>query len=215
MLPVLDASGCLAPNAARIFSAFSYFPKDPITAWAYIDSLARTGPEFSCFDQSAFFIWIESMLKRRSRSRVAAMMYANNLVNMKWMGREVSGRRSAALLSAMADAGHLKEYPIDQSNIRDSFNKFKEGVHLLLALNADETAAAAFGMDERSLRRILSLAFVYQCFIEENGLIPDWKPWRIDPRLYDGVGINFGGLSEIAEGFADKYAPNHDRKSKD
>ena len=87
MLPVLDPLGRLVPNAAIIFYAFSFFPDDPVTAWAFIDAHERAG-HFEGFNDTepALFRWFEAARKKRNRSRVAALMYAGVLCDMKAHG---------------------------------------------------------------------------------------------------------------------------------
>jgi hypothetical protein len=219
MLPVLDPLGRLVPNAAIIFYAFSLFPDDPVTAWAFIEALERAG-DLKGFTETepALFRWFEAARKKRNRSRVAALMYAGALCDMKADGRDTSHRRATHLLATMAGTHKGlkdKKYPSDERNVRDAFDKFKPGIHLILAQRTDEAAAVKMRHDEASLRKSLSLALLFQSFIEENRLIPDWNPWRIDQSLYiEGMAIKPGGLTDDALRVASEYTarPDRDRK---
>lgn len=210
-LPLLDLRMRLRPQAATIVTAFMFFPDDPVTAWAYIDAQERVTDdslEPQSDESPRILRWCEHAIRDGLRQAQAATMIGANMLSTSYSGEQVSFRKSVYLVQQEIDASRKLtngKFPRDEKNLRNCFQRFKPSMHFLLATCVPR-AEPDFTATDSSLRTFLSAAGTIQAVLGASGVISDWHPWVVDPRLImDDHYLEISGLSDAARNFAKTY----------
>lgn len=214
-LPFRDAQQNLRPDAYRMIQAFMYFPNDPITAWALIDTLLLLDQtEDGTADEPALIKFCTNAAERAKQQMYVAAMIGSVLLVGATERKKISLRQAVAMVLEEINARpELKSFPKHEKNIRGCFSRFSPSLHFFLAeiaLTEDEREQAQTTM--QGCLHYLSAAHDIMALISTRDVIKDWKPWVVDPSFGTGEAkLEILGLSAVAQKAASRYRADPDR----
>lgn len=217
-LPLTDARGNLVPDASRILHAFMFFPDDPVTAWAFVDTLSYVTEnnelhDFEGKDPRVSTFFTSTIGKSLNQIRVAVMI-GQTLILGGMQGIPMSQRRAIHVVQKQLEAKNsTARFPTDERNLRASFQRFEPSIHLLFSMiSLSENTWNMLELKEQALRDFLAAAVFFQGIFAIKAGIRDWRPWVIDSQFANpDHKVTMQGLSERALKFAETYRAVPDR----